>query len=147
MSKSVGELITLKNVSKHLGKFHLDNISFSLPRGYIMGLIGPNGAGKTTLIHILLGLYSVDQGEVWIDHMQYDGKEYGSFFKKFDLLKYQNYLEKFGLDAKQKFRTLSKGEKLKTQFAFALSHDAKLLVLDEPAGNFDVRFREDSFTF
>ena len=60
-------LIELKSVTKKLGKFKLNPVSFELPGGYIMGLIGPNGAGKTTLIHLLLGLYKADEGEIYAE--------------------------------------------------------------------------------
>lgn len=144
-----------------------------LPEGYILGLIGPNGSGKTTLLHILLGLYEQSRGAVTIDGMSYaeeepaireetgvvlledmfdgglslldNGNNYGSFFKRYSSETLQGYLERFGLSPKRKFRALSRGEKLKFQFAFALSHDAKLLVLDEPTGNFDREFRREFF--
>ena len=166
-------LIECREVNKHLGSFHLEQISFNLPKGYIMGLIGPNGAGKTSLIHLKLGLYQADEGEILIDGKSYDkneqeirditgtvlledlfdnaltlyqnGMAYGSFYKNYSEEVLERYLNRFSLDGNRKFKELSKGEKLKFQFAFALSHDAKLLVLDEPTGNFDVAFREEFF--
>ena len=166
-------LIELKKVSKRLGNFLLENISLELPEGYICGLIGPNGAGKTTLLHLLLGLYRPDSGEVLVDGMGYEEKEseiheiigtvlldemfegalslkqnaeeYGKYYKKYDATVLESYLRRFDLKIDRKYKELSKGEKLKFQFAFALSHDAKLLVLDEPTGNFDPAFREEFF--
>ena len=166
-------LVEVKNISKQWGSFCLEDISMELPEGYILGLIGPNGSGKTTLLHILLGLYEQSRGTVTIDGMSYaeeepaireetgvvlledmfdgglslldNGNNYGSFFKRYSSETLQGYLERFGLSPKRKFRALSRGEKLKFQFAFALSHDAKLLVLDEPTGNFDREFRREFF--
>ena len=166
-------LVEVKNISKQWGSFCLEDISMELPEGYILGLIGPNGSGKTTLLHILLGLYAQSSGTVTIDGMSYaeeepaireetgvvlledmfdgglslldNGNNYGSFFKRYSSETLQGYLERFGLSPKRKFRALSRGEKLKFQFAFALSHDAKLLVLDEPTGNFDREFRREFF--
>ena len=166
-------MIELKNVNKRLGTFHIENISFELPEGYIMGLIGPNGSGKTSLIHLLLGLYKADEGSIFIDGMSYEdreddiheligsvlledlfdealtlkqnGHEYGRYYKKYSGATLESYLDRFGLDKNRKYKALSKGEKLKFQFAFALSHDARLLILDEPTGNFDPGFRKEFF--
>ena len=166
-------ILQLNDISKHLGTFHLEHISLELPEGYIMGLIGPNGAGKTTLLHLILGLYAPDEGEVWIDGKNYrenereirellgtvlldelfdgtmtleeNGDFYGKYYKQFAPQTLEQYLDRFSLEKKRKYRTLSKGEKLKFQFAFALSHDARLLVLDEPTGNFDPEFRREFF--
>lgn len=166
-------LIELKNVSRHLGNFKLENISMELPPGYIMGLIGPNGAGKTSLIHLLLGLYRPDEGEIKIDGKNYEqnereihevtgtvlvedlfddaltlkqnGNEYGKYYTNYDFNVLEAYLIRFGLESSRRYKTLSKGEKLKFQFAFALSHGAKLLILDEPTGNFDPQFRQEFF--
>ncbi len=166
-------LLELKNVSKALGKFHMKDISLELPEGYILGLIGPNGSGKTTLIHIILGLYKANAGEVFVNGLSYEDREteirnligtvlldelfdgsvtlrengvnYGRFYEKFSLETLETYMKRFGLDGNRKFRKLSKGEKLKFQFSFALSYEAKLLILDEPTANFDPQFRKDFF--
>ncbi len=166
-------LLQLKNINKSLGKFRIKDISLELPEGYILGLIGPNGSGKTSLIHIILGLYKANTGELYIDGMTYEDKEieirnligtvlldelfdggaslkengitYGSYYKNFSLETLEMYMQRFGLDGERKYRKLSKGEKLKFQFAFALSHEARLLILDEPTGNFDPQFRKEFF--
>lgn len=166
-------MIELKDVSKRLGNFRLEHISMELPAGYIMGLIGPNGAGKTSLLHLILGLYQPDEGEVFIDGMCYQDNEkairemigtvlledlfeesftlrqngamFGKYYRNYDETVLEAYLSRFELDGNRKYRKLSKGEKLKFQFAFALAHDARLLVLDEPTGNFDPKFRKEFF--
>ncbi len=166
-------LLQLKDISKSLGKFRIKDISVELPEGYIMGIIGPNGSGKTSLIHIILGLYKANAGELLIDGMSYEDSEveirnligtvlldelfdhsatlrenginYGAYYKNFKLETLEMYMKRFGLDGDRKFKKLSKGEKLKFQFAFALSYDAKLLILDEPTANFDPSFRKEFF--
>lgn len=166
-------MIEVKELSKKLKNFQLDKLSFTIPTGYICGLIGQNGAGKTTLLHLLLGLYQADEGELLIDGMTYtndekrihneigtvlteelfdasltliqNGDAYGRYYDAYDKKVLESYLELFGLEKNRKFGRLSKGEKLKCQFAFALSHNAKLLILDEPMGNFDPEFRERFF--
>lgn len=166
-------MIQIDNVSKSLGKFQLQNISFELPEGYICGLAGRNGAGKTTLLHLLLGLYRADAGRLTISGMSYEQSEqpihdrigtvlveelfepfysiksnaehFGKYFSAYRWDRMAAYLERFRLEEHRKFGKLSRGEKLKCQFAFALAHDPKLLVLDEPAGNFDPDFREQFF--
>lgn len=166
-------LIQVDNLSKKTGAFCLNHISFSLPPGYLCGLVGLNGAGKTTLLHLLLGLYRPDEGNLLVDGMKYTDAEkqihdmtgtvlvedllipsmtlienadwYGKYYSRYSREQMEEYLSLFRLDKNRKFGRLSKGEKLKCQFAFALSHGAKLLILDEPAGNFDPDFREQFF--
>lgn len=163
-------MLKLENVSKYLGSFRLKDISLELPDGYILGLIGENGAGKTTLLRLLAGLYAKDGGSIHMDHMEYgeaeaavkqrigavfhgdmfDGgdtlrcnaRRYGRFYRDYDGGLMESYMKSFRLDAGKKYGQLSKGEKLKFAFAFALSHQPKLLLLDEPAANFDRDFRE-----
>lgn len=166
-------LLEVKDVCKRLGNFKLKNVTLELPEGFILGLIGPNGAGKTSLIHLILGLYEENEGEILIDGLNYreheveireklgcvlledlfesgltlqeNGKLFGEYYENFNEHILLSYLNRFQLDPTRKFKQLSKGEKLKFQFAFALSHDAKLLILDEPTGNFDPGFRSEFF--
>lgn len=164
-------MLKVSNISKTLGTFHLQNMNIELPAGYIMGLIGPNGSGKTTLLHLLMGLYKPNEGEITIFEKQYETDEhairedlgvvlqerlfedyrtleenadyYGKYYANYDAQILKDYLERFELDPKRKYKGLSKGEELKFQFAFALAHKPKLLLLDEPTGNFDPEFREE----
>lgn len=164
-------MLKLINVSKKLGKFELDNISFNLPKGYIMGLVGQNGAGKTSIINMILGLYKLEKGFILIDGMDITEYEkevkdiigfvlcdnlfhlylsllenanlYGKYYSKYSEQEFTNYCGRFELDVNKKLSKFSTGEKLKFQFAFALSHKPKLLILDEPVGNFDPEFRKE----
>lgn len=182
-------MIAMHEVSKRLGKFQMEDISFELPGGYICGLVGRNGAGKTTLLHLLLGLYRADAGEIVIDGMHYDKEEkmihdrmgtvlveelflpelairdnadyFGKYYSGYRWERMEEYLVRFRLFKEEeasaaeednswgqrgiKFGALSKGQKLKCQFAFALACEPEILILDEPTGNFDPAFREQFF--
>lgn len=170
MRREIENVIEVKQLSKKLGSFTLGEMSFELPMGYIIGLIGENGAGKTTLLHLLLGLYQPDSGQVnvlgenyadreadirqeigWVlqerlfadnDSLLENADVYGAYYENYDRELLMAYLEEFGLSPQKKYRKLSKGEELKFQFAFALSHKPRLLILDEATGNFDPKFRE-----
>lgn len=139
-------MLQLQEVSKSLGSFKLQKLDLTLPDGYIMGLIGPNGSGKTTLIHLILGLYSPDSGTITFDSKSYPDSE-RSIKEELGTVLQENlflsYLEQFHLNPNCYHNRLSKGEQLKFQFAFALSHQPKLLILDEPTANFDPDFRND----
>ncbi len=164
-------MLNVSNINKHLGSFRLRDISFDLPAGYIMGLIGPNGAGKSTLLQMIMGLYEPESGNILVAGNDVTEKEhevkndigyvlsedlfleslslienanmYGKYYERYDKEKFLSYCERFGLSVNQKLGKHSKGEKLKFQFAFALSHDPKLLLLDEPTASFDPEFRKD----
>lgn len=166
-------VIELSCVEKKLGSFALRDISFAMPKGYIMGLIGPNGAGKTTLLHLMMGLYRADAGSIrvfgcdpaveevsvrskigWVlsEELFYAGHSlrdnanlYGKYYPNYEPALFEEYCGRFGLKTERSLGRLSRGEKLKFQFAFALSHRAELLLLDEPTASFDPAFREEFF--
>lgn len=164
-------MVKVDNVRKDLGDFVLQDISFELPKGYILGLIGENGAGKTSLLNLILGLYRPDSGNVQLFDETYadneceirnnisyvlvdndlflgntkladNAKMFGKYYEHFSEDTLTDYCRQFSLDLQMKWKHLSKGEKLKFQFAFALAHQSKLMVLDEPTANFDPEFRE-----
>ncbi len=164
-------MVRLEHVSKKLGAFSMEDINIELPKGYICGLIGPNGSGKTTLLHLIMGLYKTDEGEVKVcdktflkdeaaihDDMgvvlqerlfdnymslRENASYYGRFYSHYEEAYFLELLERFELEPDRKYAKLSKGEELKLQFAFALAHHPRLLILDEPTGNFDPEFREE----
>jgi ABC-2 type transport system ATP-binding protein len=162
-------ILEVDKLSRRLGAFALEDVSFSLPRGTIMGFIGPNGAGKTTTLKIILGLVRKDSGTVRIfglDHVQ-DGprvrqkvgfvfdenvyyedftpREIGwlmaRFYEAWDEPRFRGYLQEFSLPPAGKIRELSRGMKAKLALAVALSHDAELIVMDEPTSGLDPVFR------
>lgn len=122
-------------------RFHLENISFHLPKGYICGLVGENGAGKTTLLRCLMGLYR-STGDIVIDGHNLNSDE-AAAREVIAVVGDEGYLERFNLDRKQKYKKLSKGMKIKAQLAFALSYGAKLFLFDEPTAGLDKHFREE----
>ncbi|GAA0772556.1 ABC transporter ATP-binding protein [Clostridium subterminale] len=159
------KLLEIKNLTKEYDGFKLDDISFTLDKGYIMGFIGENGAGKTTTIKLIMNLLKRDEGEIKIfgkDNIEHEReikerigfvydecfyyenlsikdneKIISGFYKKWDYNKFDSYLKKFNLNKKQKVKELSKGMKMKFAITSALSHDAEFLILDEPASGLD----------
>lgn len=164
-SKREDFMLRVSNLCKNFNTFRLSQISFDLPTGYIMGLIGENGAGKSTLIKTIMGIYKPDDGELSIDHcnirtneqgyknniaavldenyypLNYSANDcknlLGKFYTNFSNNEFDRYLKRFNLNPKQHIKKLSKGQFMKLQLAFALSYDAKLLLLDEPSAHLD----------
>lgn len=164
-------LLKIENLEKNIGSLHLENISLTLEPGYIFGLIGRNGAGKTTLIRTLMNLYQKDSGTVIVDGYPMDtmereakdrigfvldeflfeeklsiaanGRLFGSTYSNYDNDLFLRFCTRFGLNPRQKTGTLSKGQKTRFQLAFALSHQAKLFIMDEPASGLDPLFRRE----
>ena len=162
--------IRIKNVSKKYKSFELKNISFSLPQGYIMGFVGENGSGKTTTINAILNIIKRDSGTVSILGKNIDKNEndikksigyvsgevfypkkkikditkvYKRFYPNWDNQVYSEYLSKFDLDEDKKIDELSKGMCMKYSLTLALSHHAKLLILDEPTTGLDPVARDN----
>ncbi|MDU4891118.1 MAG: ABC transporter ATP-binding protein [Clostridium sp.] len=158
-------ILEIRNLTKKYKNFKLDNISFVIPKGFIMGFIGENGAGKTTTIKLIMNLLQKDAGEIKVfgkenvkhereikerigfvydDCFYYEnlsirdnGKIIAGFYKAWDWNVFNKYLRKFNLDDKQKVKELSKGMKMKFAIAIALSHKAEFIILDEPTSGLD----------
>ena len=163
--------IEIKNLTKRFDKFTLDNISFSLPTGSVMGLIGENGAGKSTTIKLLLGLLHTDSGtvsmlgmdaktqaldikrhlgvvsEVTAHPLNYRAQDIGyvlrAAYPRWDESQFQQYLKLFCIDPTKMCKDLSKGMRMKLSIACALCHDAKVLILDEPTSGLDPVVRDE----
>ena len=164
-------ILELVNVSRRRGEFHLSDVSFTLPRGTIMGFVGPNGAGKTTTLKIALGLVRKDAGSVRVfglDHLAdgprirqkvgfvgdechfYETFTVGEtgwllarFYEAWDAARFSARLRDFDLDPRQRVGELSRGMKAKLALAVALSHGAELLLMDEPTAGLDPVFRAE----
>ncbi len=164
-------VLDIRNLRKEFKGFSLQDISFSLPRGYIMGFIGPNGAGKTTTLKLIMNMLQKDGGEITVfglDHVKserevkqrigfvHDQSVFYErlsirqmtgllrpFYERWDEGKYQQYIRQFGLDPDKKIKDLSKGMKTKYSLALALSHGAELLIMDEPTSGLDPVFRRE----
>ena len=164
--------LSVTGLTKHYDSgFTLDDVTFDLPSGYIMGLVGPNGAGKSTLIKLILNMTTRDTGRIevlgldamadeerakeqlgvvldssyFIEYMTIDAVERTSspMYPLWDHNLFGAYLRRFGLGRNKKIKDLSRGMQMKLMLAVALSHDAKLLILDEPTSGLDVLSRDE----
>lgn len=167
----MSNILEVKNLTKEYGNFKLDNISFSLEKGFIMGFIGPNGAGKSTTIKLIMNLIKKNSGEIKVlgldnikeekDIKQKIGFVYDEnyFYEELNLIEMKNiiapfykhwddkafikYISDFDLPKKKKIKELSKGMKMKYSLAIALSHNAKFIIMDEPTSGLDPVFRSE----
>lgn len=165
-------VLELNMVTKRFGaKTALDGVSLVLEEGFMMGIVGANGAGKTTLMKAILGLVNIDGGRVSI--LGEDGRASGAqlrdrigfvhesdelfeefsprmldrvlqaAYSRWNRRRFFGYLDRFGLPQTAKLKTFSKGMKMRCALAAALSHEAELLVLDEPSSGLDPMMRRD----
>lgn len=165
----MNHVIEISGLKKQYGNFLLDDVSFSVPGGYVCGFIGENGAGKTTILKLILGMAMKDGGDIRLFGKSADDvllkedigalfeqpyyqedwtpadveKAVRPFYKKWDSALFNRYLERFSLHPKQKYKTMSRGMKMKLGMAVTLAHDAKLLLLDEPTSGLDPVGRDE----
>lgn len=164
-------VLELEDVTKEYEDFKLDHISFSVPQGCICGFIGQNGAGKTTTISLILDIIKKDGGSIAVfgQDMETQGaalkEKIGVVFDEMgfheflttneinSIMKniYRNwreevffdYLKRFSLPRKKRCGSFSRGMRMKLQIAVALSHEAELLIMDEPTGGLDPIVRNE----
>lgn len=164
-------ILEIKNLRKQYDSFTLNDISFNVKKGYIMGFIGPNGAGKSTTIKLIMNLIKRDNGSVklfGLDNIKHEraikdrigfvydeshfyenfsikrmGSMIAPFYSKWNQFVFEKYLKDFDLDPKKKIKNLSKGMKTKFALAVALSHDAEFIIMDEPTSGLDPVFRRE----
>ena len=163
--------LVVKGLKKKYRDFTLDDVSFNIPCGMIVGLIGENGAGKSTTINAILGLIKKDAGTISIlgkhdneiDNgirnqigVVFDGSNFPSalsarklnnvlknIYSTWDENGYFSLLQKMSLPTDKKIKEFSKGMKMKLSIAVALSHHSKLLILDEATSGLDPIVRDD----
>ena len=166
-------ILELQQVSKTFSKsnFALENVTFSLPYGSILGFVGENGAGKTTTIGCILNTIAKDSGMVKLFGKEmtdadtnmrerigvvYDGDNFPAywtaaqlakvmsvFYKQCDNILFQKFLKEYKLPANQKIKQYSRGMTMKLAIAVALSHHPQLLILDEATGGLDPVVRDE----
>ena len=145
----------------------LNNVSFQLERGKIIGLLGPNGSGKTTLIKLSNGLLTPKKGNIIIDghkvgletkkivsylpersYLDNSLKIYQivdlfqDFYEDFDVNKAYNMLKDLKINPEDRLKSMSKGTKEKVQLILVMSREARLYMLDEPIGGVDPAARD-----
>lgn len=163
--------LEIKNISKTYKNFKLDDISFVLPCGHIMGLIGENGAGKSTIINCILDIIEKDSGSISVlgqknDKNNVSLKEnigvvldasdvYDNYtvkqvenimkdvYKQWNHEVYDYYIQKFALPLNKMIKDFSRGMKMKMAITIALSHQPKLLILDEATSGLDPIMRDE----
>lgn len=165
--------IVVKNLTKKYEGFQLNNISFQIPKGSIVGFVGENGAGKSTTIKAILGLLPVESGEIELlghnikqkdketafkEHIgvvfdesnfpgdlrvKYIRKVMRNIYRTWKDDKFCELIKKFQLSEEKKIKELSKGMKMKLSIAVALSHDSRLLILDEATSGLDPVIRDE----
>ena len=164
--------IELKGLVKEYPGFRLGGLDLALPAGSIMGLVGENGAGKSTTIKLIMNAIKRDAGSVSVlgvdnqsrafsdikedigvvlDEAYFPevlnarnvGRVMANTYRRWEPDTYENYLRQFALPQDKAFRDYSRGMKLKLAIAVALSHQAKLLILDEATSGLDPMVRDE----
>ncbi len=161
--------ILVQNLCKRFDGFALDNVSFCVPKGRIVGFIGENGAGKSTTIHLILNELQKDAGTVEVlgrDHTDptvkneigvvFDACNFHEVFTARDMERvlsgvystwdsalFRSCLERFQIPRHKAVRTFSKGMKMKFSIVCALAHHPRLLILDEATAGLDPVVRDE----
>lgn len=163
--------LEIRNLTKSYPGFTLENLNLTLPSGCIMGLIGENGAGKSTTIKLILDMIHKDSGSITIlgkdnqDNIDLTKEDIGVVmdevgipecltvsqvgnvmkhtFRNWDNAEYTRLVKKLSLPDKKQFKEFSRGMKMKLGIAIAMSHNSKLLILDEATSGLDPVVRDE----
>ena len=164
--------IEIKGLTKQYQGFRLGSYDLTLPSGCILGLVGENGAGKSTTIRLIMDAITRDAGTISVlgvdnrspefagvkedigvvlDEAYFPevlsaanvGKIMACTYRRWDMEKYRGYLSRFDLDDRKLIRDYSRGMRMKLAIAVALSHDPKLLILDEATSGLDPMVRDE----
>ena len=164
--------IELSHINKSFGDFAIRDLNLTVPSGTICGLVGENGAGKSTTIRLLMGALQPDSGTaavlgvdvtapefrevkedvgVVLDEAYFPeslnaaqvGKIMAATYRRWDQTLYDGFLKRFDLPANKQFKDFSRGMRMKLAIAVALSHQPKLLVLDEATAGLDPIVRDE----
>lgn len=163
--------LEINGLRKSYKDFELENVSFSLPSGCILGLIGENGAGKSTIIKLILNMINRDGGTITVlgkdnkENFELTKEDIGVVlddigfpecitaqqvnnimkytYKNWNEKLYYEYIRQFDIPEKKQFKEYSRGTKMKLGIAVALSHDPKLLILDEATNGLDPVVRDE----
>ena len=163
--------IEIKDLCKTYGDFTLDHLNLTLPGGCIMGLVGENGAGKSTTIRLMMQMIQKDEGTITLLGKNVDemdpltkedigvvmdevgfplclkteeiGKIMQLTFHNWDQDQYEQLVHQFNIPFNKQFKDFSRGMKMKAGIAVALSHHAKLLILDEATSGLDPVVRDE----
>lgn len=163
--------LEIKSLNKSYPGFALDNLNLTLPQGCILGLIGENGAGKSTTIKLILDLIRPDSGSITIlgtEHTRLSREDIGvvldevgipecltasqvgkvmkNLFNNWDSRRFEELLTQFSIPDGKIFKEFSRGMKMKLGIAVAMSHGAKLLILDEATSGLDPVVRDEVVT-
>lgn len=164
-------ILEIRQLNKSYEDFALKDVSFSLPKGYIMGFVGENGSGKTTTIRSILNMAKIDSGKISVfgldsvtdtiaikerlgvvfdslylaEHLNLKQieKQLKPFYVNWDSKEFARRIKEFGLPDNKKVGDFSKGMKMKVMIAIALSHKAELIILDEPTSGLDPVARDE----
>lgn len=169
----MGTVLTFQNVTGKGGRFHLHDINMELEPGFIYSLIGKNGAGKTTLMKYILeensrydGVILVNGTDIRRDHVNAmqdigfisDEHEFfgnrtgkqnvellGRFYDNFDMERFEQGMKKMGVSPYTTYKSLSRGEKMKFQIAFAMAYSPSIYLMDEVTAGMDPVFKIEYF--
>lgn len=164
-------VIEINNLKKSMGDFKLNIEKLEIKEGFVTGIIGTNGAGKTTLMKLIMNILNQEEGSIkifgedfnkdkkhikeLIGYLEHDTlypedftledikSTISIFYKNWDEKLFNYYTEEFDLNLNDKYKDLSKGQKVKFDLLMILSYHPKLIILDEPTANLDPIFRSE----